>query len=86
MTFYLYVAAIYFAWLIYQMLMDRNCSNWDLGCWITIAIATLLWVIVIPVSILEIFSKDKVRWQTTELLPESEDTRSSVHFETLLSE
>lgn len=61
MTFYLIGTITYCAFLTYMMLQDQECSNTDLGSWLVIAIASLLWMIVIPISILEIFNKDKVQ-------------------------
>lgn len=61
MTFYLIGAGAYCTFLIYMMFQDQECSNYNLSSWIVIAIASLLWMIVIPVSILEIFKKDKVQ-------------------------
>lgn len=61
MTFYLIGAGTYCAFLTYMMLQDQECSSFDFGSWLVIAIATLLWMIVIPVSILEIFRKNKVQ-------------------------
>lgn len=61
MTFYLIGAGAYCAFLTYMMFQDQECSNSDLGSWLVIAIASLLWMIVIPISILEIFNKDKVQ-------------------------
>jgi len=61
MTFYLIIAGTYCAFLIYMMSQDQKCSNFDVGSWLVIAIASLLWMIVIPISILEIFKKKSVQ-------------------------
>ena len=74
MIFYFSVAGIYGSFLIYKMLWDQNCSHSDLASWIVIAIATLFWIVVIPVSILEIFAKNKVEFDTavsSQTIPES---------------
>ena len=64
MAFYLIGAGAYCAVLISMMIKDQKCSNFDLGSWIVIAIASLLWIIVIPVSILEKFGKDKAEQES----------------------
>ena len=64
MTFYLIGAGIYCAFLIYMMFQDQECSNFDLSSWLVICIASLFWMIVIPVSIAEMSNKDKVQLES----------------------
>lgn len=79
MAFYLLGAGIYFVYLTSQMLMDRKCSNYDLGSWIIIAIATTLWIIVIPVSLLEIFNKNKAQFDKINKSTLEEEQKSNFH-------
>jgi hypothetical protein len=61
MTFYLSGAGVYGIFLLYRMFSDSECSKTDRASWMVIAIASLFWVIVIPISILEIQSKAKAK-------------------------
>ena len=61
MTFYLSGAASYSIFLIYRMFQDRECSKTDALSWAVIAIASLFWIVVIPISIIEIKSKTKAK-------------------------
>ena len=64
MTLYLFGAVAYYIFLIYKMFRDRECSKTEEISWIVITIASLFWVIVIPISIIEIQSKIKVKAQS----------------------
>lgn len=61
MTFYLSGAGAYGIFLLYRMFSDTECSKTDRASWMVIAIASLFWVIVIPISILEIQSKAQAK-------------------------
>lgn len=63
MTFYLSGAGAYCFFLLYKMFSDRECSKTDRASWIVIAIASLFWVVVIPVSILELRAKAQAKAQ-----------------------
>ena len=63
MTFYLSGVGAYFVFLIFRMFSDQECSQTDRTSWIVIVIASLFWVIVIPLSIIELRSKAKVKAQ-----------------------
>lgn len=67
MTFYLSGAGAYCFFLLYRMFSDRECSKTDRADWIVIAIASLFWVIVIPISILEIRAKARAKEQLDAL-------------------
>jgi len=45
------------------MFSDRECSKTDRASWIVIALASMFWVVVIPISILEIQAKAKAKAQ-----------------------
>lgn len=59
MTFYLSGMATYGFFLVYRMFQDKECSKTDVTSWLVITIASLFWIIVIPISILEVRSKSK---------------------------
>jgi hypothetical protein len=61
MTFYFCSAASYSVFLIYRMFQDQECSKTDFFSWLIIAIASLLWIVVIPISILELQAKAKAK-------------------------
>ncbi len=64
MTLYLSGAVAYCIFIIYKMFSERECSKIEGISWIVITIAFLFWVIVIPISIIEIQSKTKVKAQS----------------------
>ncbi len=59
MTFYLSGAGAYCAFLLFCKFTDRECSKTDPTSWIVVAIASSLWIIVIPISFIEIRTKAK---------------------------
>ena len=61
MTFYLSGVVAYCVFLLFAMFSDRECSKTDPTSWMVIAIASLLWVIFIPISILETVCKKKIK-------------------------
>lgn len=63
MTFYLSGAGAYCAFLLLRKFSDRECSKTDPVSWLAVAIASALWVIVIPISLIEIRTKAKDRQQ-----------------------
>ena len=54
MTFYLSGAGAYCVFLLFKMFSDRECSKTDRASWMLILLASLFWVIVIPISIVNI--------------------------------
>lgn len=67
MTLYLSGAGAYCAFLLFSQFSDQECSKTDPASWLVIAIASILWVIVIPVSLIEIRSKAKSKEQLEEM-------------------
>ena len=59
MTFYLSGAGTYCVFLVYRMFQDSQCSKTDSTSWLVIAIASLFWILVIPLSLLELRAKAK---------------------------
>lgn len=59
MTFYLSGAGAYGAFLLFSKLRDRECSKTDLTSWLVIAIASSFWILVIPISLIELRAKRK---------------------------
>lgn len=54
MTFYLSGAGLYCAFLLFCKFGDRECSKTDPASWLVVAIASALWIVVIPISLVEI--------------------------------
>lgn len=61
MTLYLSAASAYCAFLLFSKFSDQECSKTDPASWLVIAIASTLWIIVIPISLMEIRSKAKTK-------------------------
>ena len=59
MTLYFSGTAVYAIFLICRMFQDRECSKTDFLSWTIIALASLLWIVVLPISIMEIQNKAK---------------------------
>lgn len=67
MTLYLSGASAYGIFLIYRMFCDPECSKTDTVSWMVIAVASLFWMIVIPLSLLELQSKYQSKKQIAEI-------------------
>jgi hypothetical protein len=61
MTFYLSGAGAYCIFLLYQMFNDQECSKLDRTSWLVIAIASIFWPLVIPLSVREKRAKAEAR-------------------------
>lgn len=61
MTFYLSGVGTYCAFLLFNKFKDQECSKTDPISWLVIAIASMLWIVVIPISLLEIKTKAKAQ-------------------------
>ena len=59
MTFYVSGIVSYCLFLVYKMFQDKECSKTDLTSWLVIIVAALFWIVVIPISILEVRSRVK---------------------------
>lgn len=68
MIFYLSGAGVYCAFLLLSMFGDRECSKTDLTSWLVLAIASTLWIVVVPISLIEISTKlkQKARFDLTK--------------------
>ena len=60
---YLSGTIAYGLFLLLSKFNDRKCSKTDPISWLVIAIASSFWIIVIPISLLEIKSKSKAKSQ-----------------------
>lgn len=63
MTFYLSGVGIYGVFLLLIKFSDRECSKIDLASWLVLAIAAILWIVVVPISLIEIVTKLKQKAQ-----------------------
>lgn len=61
MTLYLSGAGVYGAFLLLCKFSDQECSKTDLASWLVIAIASTFWMIVIPISLMELSNKAKAK-------------------------
>ena len=59
MTFYLSGAGIYGVFLLLVKFSDKECSKTDPASWLVLAIASALWIVVAPISLIEISTKLK---------------------------
>jgi len=60
MIFYLSGAGAYCAFLLFNKFKDKECSKKDPISWLVVAIASSLWIVVIPLSIIELRTKATV--------------------------
>ena len=67
MTLYLSGAGAYCAFLLLRKFNDRECSKTDPISWLVVAVASALWIIVIPISLIEIRTKAKVKAQLAQI-------------------
>lgn len=61
MTLYLSGAGAYCAFLLFSKFSDQECSKTDPASWLVVAIASTFWIIVIPISLMEIRTKTKAK-------------------------
>ena len=71
MTFYLSGVGTYCAFLLFKKFSDRECCQSDFASWLVIAIASAFWIVVIPLSVLEVRTKAKRQSQLEDLLNSS---------------
>lgn len=76
MAFYFSGATAYGIFLIYRMFQDRECCKRDLTSWTIIAIASLFWIVVIPISIVELQTKYKYTDISQQIESETETSNS----------
>ena len=68
MTFYLSGAGAYCAFLLFKKFSDKECSKTDPVSWAVIAIAATFWIVVIPLSAVELRTKAKQQAQLNSVL------------------
>lgn len=74
MTFYLLGSGAYCTFLLFSKFKDRECSKTELKSWILIAIASTLWIVVIPICLIEIKTKANAKQQSKNKLEIAETT------------
>lgn len=72
MTFYLSGASAYFVFLLFKKFSDSKCSKTDPQSWLVVAIASSFWIVVIPLSVLEVRTKAKKQSQLEDILNSSD--------------
>jgi hypothetical protein len=63
MSLYLFGAGTYCTFLVFSQFKDREYSKPDLLSWLVIAIASSFWMLVVPISLIEIGTKAKAQLQ-----------------------
>jgi hypothetical protein len=58
---YLFVAGLYCLWLLFNTLKDQKNSKTTPLSWLIIFVASTLWTVTIPISLLEIIIKSKAK-------------------------
>lgn len=66
MTLYLSGAGAYCAFLLLCKFKDRECSKTDPTSWIIVAIASAFWIVVMPISLIEIRTKASIKARTAK--------------------
>ena len=63
------------------MFQDRECSKTDTTSWTIIAIASMFWIVVIPISIIELRSKTKAKTKAEykDLSPKNQTEAESIN-------
>lgn len=61
MKLYLVVAGVYFVFLLFSKFSDRECSKTDVASWLLVISISALWILVIPMSLIEIELKARVK-------------------------
>lgn len=61
MTFYLSGAGAYCLFLLFCKFSDRECSKTDPSSWLILTVASTLWIIVLPISLIELMTKAKTK-------------------------
>ena len=59
MTFYLSGAGAYCLFLLFNKFSDRECSKTDPKSWLVLIVASTLWIIIFPISLIELTAKAK---------------------------
>lgn len=61
MTLYLVCAGTYFAFLLFNIFCDRECSKTNFVSWLIVVLTSALWILVVPISLIEIRYKAKAK-------------------------
>ena len=82
MTFYLSGAGAYCLYLLLSKFSDRECSKTDPRSWLILTIASALWMVVVPISLIELTIKAKTKHRPIK--PDSKAVEeNSLHIETI---
>ena len=81
MTFYLSGAGAYCVFLLLNKFSDRECSKTDPKSWLVVAIASALWLIVIPISLMELRAKSHAKAKFDAVTKPRISQESLQHFE-----
>ena len=67
LKFYLLVAGAYFTFLLFSMFSDPECSKTNFASWLVVIFASTLWIVVIPISLIEIRIKAQAKARHEEM-------------------
>lgn len=84
MTFYLLGAGTYCTFLLFSKFKDRECSKTELKSWAVIAIASTLWIVVIPICLIEIKIKANAEQQSKNKLEIAQETNQLTEITSLI--
>ena len=85
MTFYLSGTVAYGLFLLANKFRDRECSKTDPISWLVIAIASTFWVVVLPISLLEIKSKSQAKLRRAEQIKSQTSEEDTSYVEASVS-
>ena len=71
MTLYLVCAGTYCACLLFSKFRDRECSKTNSVSWLIVVFASTLWILVVPISLIEIRFKARAKARLEEELTNS---------------
>ena len=77
MTLYLFIAGAYFTFLLFGMLSDPQCSKVDRTSWFILITASAFWIVIIPLSLLEIWSDVRANERTANIKQSASQVNSS---------
>jgi hypothetical protein len=67
MTLYLFSASAYFIFMLFSKFSDQECSKTYFVSWLVIIFASALWIVTIPISLIEIRSKALAKVRIEEM-------------------
>ena len=85
MTLYLSGTLAYGLFLLFSKFSDRECSKTDPVSWLVIAIASSFWIVVLPISLIELLGKSQAKSKQSEPIKTQATTDKSSYLEAPVS-